>query len=152
MSHDDRSRLKLRICFMGPASGESASDFQAWLNANELHAPKDFKFAFTSAHKAAEACPVAPQAASNAWTSISHSEVEVPSSWALWIKSHHDAKGRVSAKPQDSKPTFKIWRGLQHRKHRKDQGPANDSHTAPNRCKRCHPYRTIVEGAWSLSS
>ena len=112
---------------MGHASDESASDFQAWLDANELRAPKDFKFAFTSAHKAAEACHVAPQTASDAWTSISHTEVEVPSSWALWVKSHHDAKGRVSAKPQDGKPTFKIWRGLQHRKNRRDQGPANDA-------------------------
>ena len=77
---------------MGHASNESASDFQAWLEANELRAPKDFKFAFTSAHKAAEACSVAPQTASNAWTSISHTEVEVPSSWTLWVKSHHDAK------------------------------------------------------------
>ena len=112
---------------MSPASGEAASDFQTWLNANELHAPRDFKFAFTSAHKAAKACPIAPQAASNAWASISHSEVEVPSRWALWIKRHHDAKGRVSSRPRDSKPTLTIWRGLQNRKPRKDQGPANDS-------------------------
>ena len=89
--------------------------------------PPKFKFAFTSAHKAAEACPIAPEAASNAWTGISHSEVEVPSSWALWIKSHHGAKGWMSSRPRDSKPTLKIWRGLQNRKPRKDQGPANDS-------------------------
>ena len=112
---------------MGHATDESASDFKAWLDANELRAPRDFKFAFTSAHKAAEACGVAPQTASDAWTSISLTEVEVPSSWTLWVKSHHDAKQQGSAKLHNDKPTSRIWRGLQRGKHKRDQGPTNDA-------------------------
>ena len=66
---------------MSSISSETHSKFQTWLHANELHAPyKDFKFAFTSAHKAAEACPEAPEAAANAWENISHNDVEVASS------------------------------------------------------------------------
>ena len=112
---------------MGSVSGGADSDFQSWLRANGLHAPKDFKLAFTSAQKASDACPVAPETAANAWISISHSVVEVASSWALWIKSHHGTRGRMSSKPRDTKQTFKIWRGLRHKKARADQGPANDS-------------------------
>ena len=122
------SKLKpTPLLFMSSVSDETDSKFQSWLHANGLRAPKDFKFAFTSAQKASEACPVAPEAAANAWISISHGEVEFASSWALWIKSHHDTRGRMSSKPRDTKPTFKILRGLQNKKARADQGPANDS-------------------------
>ena len=85
----------LPLLFMRSVSDETDSKFQSWLHANGLSAPKDFKFAFTSAQKASEACPVAPEAAANAWISVSHSEVEVASSWALWIKSHHDTYKRA---------------------------------------------------------
>ena len=112
---------------MSSTSGEADSEFQARLHANGLHAPKDFKLAFTSAQKASEACPVAPETAANAWISISHSEVEVASSWVLWIKSRHDTRKRMSSIPRCTKPTFKIWRGLRNKKARADQGPANDS-------------------------
>ena len=113
--------------FMNSTSGEAGSEFQAWLHTNGLHAPKDFKFAFTSAQKASDACPVAPETAASAWMSISHSEVEVASSWALWIKSRHDTRGRMSSIPHDTKPAFNIWRGLRNKKARADQGAANDS-------------------------
>ena len=56
-----------------------------WLNANGLSIPRDFKFAFTSEHEAAKACPEAPTAAAEAWKAISSNAVEVPSSWTLWI-------------------------------------------------------------------
>ena len=92
------SKLKpTPLLFMSSVSDETDSKFQSWLHANGLRAPKDFKFAFTSAQKASEACPVAPEAAANAWISISHGEVEFASSWALWIKSHHDTRGRMSS-------------------------------------------------------
>ena len=100
--------------FMSSTSGGVDPEFQAWLHTNGLHAPKDFKLAFTSAQKAFEACPTAPEAAASAWISISHNEVEVASSWALWIKSRRRDEGRMPTKSHDTKPAFKIWRGVQN--------------------------------------
>ena len=94
---------------------------------NELHAPKDFKFALTSAQKAFDACPAAPEAAASAWVSISHNEVEVASSWALWMKSRRNPGGRMPTRSHDTKPAFKIWRGLPNKKARADQGPTDDN-------------------------
>ena len=33
----------------------------------------------------------------------------------------------MPTRPHDTKPAFKIWRSLQNKKARADQGPANDS-------------------------
>ena len=103
--------------FMSSTSGGVDSKFQAWLHTDGLHAPKDFKLAFTSAQRAFDACPVAPETAASAWISISHSEVEVASSWALWIKSRHNAGGQMPTRPHDTKPAFRIWRVSKIRRH-----------------------------------
>ena len=110
---------------MSQVPDNNGSEFLGWLNANGLNVPKDFKFAFTSAGEAAKACPKAPMAAAEAWKAISHNDVEVPSSWTLWITNRRC--GAPSIAKQLSCPPVKLWRGLCTRRARADQGPANDS-------------------------
>ena len=57
----------------------------------------------------------------------SHNDVEVASSWALWTKSRHRGTGPMAIHRQDTRPAFKLWRGLRSRKVRADQGLANDT-------------------------
>ena len=109
----------------GEVSNDNDYKFLKWLDANGLNVPRDFKFAFTSAVGAANACPEAPMAAAEAWKAISHNEVEVSSSWTLWIKSRR-CGNKLGAK-QLSHPPVKLWCGFRTRKARADQGPANDS-------------------------
>ena len=63
---------------MSQATIKNDEKFVAWLDANGLNVPRDFKFAFTSAGKAADACSEAPDSAAEAWEAISYYEVEVP--------------------------------------------------------------------------
>ena len=124
-------RLRLKVTCPSPllmtsSSNELESKFQSWLDANRLRMPRDFKFAFTSAQKAAKACPEAPSVAADAWNSIAHREVEVATSWALWIQTRQRRKVQMTA-PRKPKVSPKIWRGLRARKSRADLGPANDS-------------------------
>ena len=109
---------------MSQATVTTNKKFILWLNANGLDVPRDFKFAFTSASKAAEACPEAPDSAAQAWEAIDYDEVEVPSSWTLWVQ-----RPRSAIKPQAQQPgraPAKFWRGLQAQKLRQSQGPKDD--------------------------
>ena len=101
----------------------------AALHANEFLVPRDFKFAFTSAQKAGEACPVAPSAAADAWEAISHDEVEVASSghWILWTKHRRGGSSQSTVHRVDRRPPRTLWRGFHTRKALADQAPANDS-------------------------
>jgi len=126
-----RTVLRLRLKFTSPpplmtdSSDELESQFQSWLDANGLRIPRDFKFAFTSAQRAARACPEAPPVAADAWNSITHREVEVATSWALWIQSRRRGTVQMTT-PRKSKVPPTIWRGLRAKKARADLGPAND--------------------------
>ena len=80
--------------FMNSVSEDAGAKFEQWLGANELQPPRDFKFAFTCAQRAFEACPEAPVAAADAWNSITHDDVEVASSWTLWTKSRRSSQGQ----------------------------------------------------------
>ena len=115
----------LLLLFMGAPSDEADSTFQAWLQANELHAPKDFKFAFTSAQSAANACRVAPATAANAWASIPLDEVDVASSWTIWMQGRR-ATPPFPGKPVTAAPQARIWRGIRTLRARADKGPAHD--------------------------
>ena len=84
---------------MSQATVATNKKFILWLNANGLDVPRDFKFAFTSASKAAEACPEAPDSAAQAWEAIDYDEVEVPSSWTLWVQ-----RPRSAIRPQAQQP------------------------------------------------
>ena len=64
-------------------------------------------------------------AAAEAWKAISHDDVEVSSSWTLWIQNRR-CGDKLGAK-QLSRLPVKLWRGLRTRKARADQCPANDS-------------------------
>ena len=110
---------------IGQVPDDNDYKFFKWLDANGLNVPQDFKFAFTSAVGAANACPEAPMAAAEAWRAISHNDVEVSSSWTLWIK-NRQCGSKLGAR-QLSRPPIELWRGLRTRKARADQGPENDS-------------------------
>ena len=110
---------------MGQVPDDNDYKFFKWLDANGLNVPQDFKFAFTSAVGAANACPEAPVAAAEAWKAIGHNDVEVSSSWTLWIKSRR-CGSKLGAR-QLSRPPIKLWRGLRTRKACAGQGSANDS-------------------------
>ena len=121
-----RVRLKLSLTpLMTSSSDELESSFRSWLDANGLTNPRDFKFAFTSAQRAAEACPSSPSVAADAWSNITHREVEVTTSWALWIRNRRLSAVQMTTHSKPKAPP-KIWKGLRARKARADLGPAND--------------------------
>ena len=109
---------------MCQATVPTNKEFLAWLDANGLNVPRDFKFAFTSASAAADACPEAPDSAAKAWESISYCDVEVPSSWTLWVQRPQNASG--SRPERSSRAPAKFWRGLRPQKPRQGQGPSED--------------------------
>ena len=110
--------------YMCHATFLTDKSFVIWLNANGLNVPHDFKFAFTSASKAAHACPEAPETAAEAWEAISYHEVEVPSSWTLWVQ-----RRQIANRPTLQRPVrapAKLWRGLRSQKPRQGHGPRED--------------------------
>ena len=113
-----------RLLSMSLAKTASSENFIAWLDANGLNVPRDFKFAFTSASKAAEACPEAPESAAQTWEAISYSDVEVPSSWTLWVNRLRSTSGPLTRQP--ARAPAKFWRGLRSQKLRQGQGPGDD--------------------------
>ena len=109
---------------MSQATVVTDEKFVAWLDANGLNVPRDFKFAFTSASKAADACSEAPDSAAEAWEAISYYEVEVPSSWTLWVQRRQNANRPLPR--QAVRAPVKLWRGLRSQKPRAGQGPKED--------------------------
>eukprot|EP00972_Heterocapsa_arctica_P055753 8224393-Heterocapsa_arctica.AAC.1 len=76
--------------------------------------PRDFKFAFTSAEEAAEACPEAAAQCAAAWRVLSLADVEVDTAWELWTKFRRSSLAPRVLAPPATKRT--LWTGLRKRK------------------------------------
>ena len=122
----ERLRPALAPLSMTFAPGGADASFLSWLHDNELHTPRDLKFAFTSAQKASDACPASPATAAHVWASISYNDVDVTSSWSLWMKAHRKTPVPWSNGPRDKKTPSRIWKGLANRKHHTNKSPAVD--------------------------